>query len=194
VNRSVKDIDAALLDRIRQDDQEAFRELYKRYWKRCYLQVLRRSGDPELAEDVTQNVFVSFWEKRRTADVRNVEAYLYTAVRFRFISYVKSQLQAAQYQTHFSRANQEDQNPVDTFLRLKELSEAIDKGVAMMSPKTKEVYTLSRKEHFSVKEIAEKLNLSEKAVEYHITQSLKTLRLALKDFFPLLVVLLEIFS
>ncbi len=72
-------------------------------------------------------------------------------------------------------------------IQVKELKEAIDKGVAMMPPKTKEIYALSRTEYYSVKEIAHKLNLSEKAVEYHITQSLKTMRLALKDFLPVIV-------
>ena len=41
---------------------------------------------------------------------------------------------------------------------------------------------MSRFEHRSIKEIALQLNISEKAVEYHITSSLKTLRINLKDF------------
>lgn len=185
--------DSALLGRIRVDDQMAFRELYRRYWKRCYLSVLRRSGDPLLAEDLTQGVFVSLWEKRREATIRHVPSYLFAAIRFRFINYLKSRIQEEQYRSQYRYLHEESKDSVEAGYRLKELNAAIDKGVAMMPPKTKTVYTMSRNGHYSVKEIAHILNLSEKAVEYHITQSLKTMRLVLKDFLPFLLVLQEIF-
>ncbi len=188
-NRSTIETDAQLLVRISMDDQTAFEELYRRYWRRCYTQVMQRSGDSTLAEDITQSVFVSLWEKRKTAAIKNIAAYLFSAVRFRFITYLKSKVHAETYTFHLLREDHDPQNPVEAIVRMKELNEAIDKGVALMPPKTKVVYTLSRTEHYSVKEIANKLNLSEKAVEYHITQSLKTMRLALKDFLPVALLL-----
>ncbi|MBK1441943.1 sigma-70 family RNA polymerase sigma factor [Parapedobacter sp. ISTM3] len=193
MNKPNIETDAELLERISKDDQVAFKALYKRYWKKCYMLVLRRSGDTTLAEDLTQSIFVSLWEKRRSSMVRNVGAYLAAAVRFQFISYLKSQFHEDTYVHHLQREQSDLQNPVEVSMRIKELNEAIDKGVAMMPPKTKTVYTLSRTEHYSVKEIARKLNLSEKAVEYHITQSLKMMRLALKDFLPIALFFREIF-
>lgn len=192
-NKSIIETDAELLDRISKDDQSAFKELYKRYWKRCYLQVLRRSGDATLAEDLTQGIFISLWEKRKFLVIDNISSYLFAAVRFRFITYLKTQLHEAAYTAHVLSSQYDVQNPVEASLRIKELNEAIDKGVAMMPEKTKVIYKLSRTEHYSVKEIASKLNLSEKAVEYHITQSLKTLRLALKDFLALVLVFQKFF-
>jgi RNA polymerase sigma-70 factor (family 1) len=193
LNKSIIETDAELLVRISKDDKVAFEELYRRYWRRCYTQVMHRSGDATLAEDITQNVFVSLWEKRRSVTIQNIGAYLFSAVRFRFITYLKSQWHEETYTFHFLREQHDSQNPVEASVHMKELNEAIDKGVALMPPKTKAIYTLSRTEHYSVKEIAHKLNLSEKAVEYHITQSLKTMRLALKDFLPLALLLQQIF-
>ncbi len=178
---------------MRNDDQVAFRELYRRYWKRCYLSVMRRSGDALLAEDLTQGVFVSLWEKRKDTVIQNIASYLFTAIRFRFITYLKSRMQRNAYEEQILHVQNDEGNPVEAAYRLKELNAAIDKGVAMMPPKTKTVYTMSRNGQYSVKEIARKLNLSEKAVEYHITQSLKTMRFALKDFLPLLLFMQEIF-
>jgi len=193
LNKTTIETDAELLSRMSKDDQGAFEELYRRYWRRCYLQVLHRSGDETLAEDIVQNVFVSLWEKRKSLRVQHVGAYLFSAVRFRFITYLKSKLHKEAYAFHVLHSERDFQNPVEASMRVKELNEAIDKGVAMMPPKTKTIYTLSRSEHYSVKEIANKLNLSEKAVEYHITQSLKTLRIALRDFLAILFLLQEFF-
>lgn len=193
LNKTTVETDSELLIRLGNDDQAAFEELYKRYWRRCYAQILRRSRDATLAEDITQSVFVSLWEKRKTVVIRNIETYLFAAVRFQFITYLKAQPLEEAYSLHILHDQHDQQNPVEVSVRVKELNEAIDKGVAMMPPKTKTIYTLSRAEHYSVKEIAKKLNLSEKAVEYHITQSLKTLRLALKDFLPAVLLLLVFF-
>jgi len=193
LNKATIETDAELLERMGKDDQAAFEELYRRYWQRCYLQVIRRSGDETLAEDITQQVFVSLWEKRKSLHIEHVAAYLFSAVRFRFISHLKSQLHEETYALHLIRDGHDLQNPVEASMRIKELNEAIETGVAMMSPKTKTIYTLSRSEYYSVKEIAKKLNLSEKAVEYHITQSLKTLRFALRDFLLVLFLFHELF-
>lgn len=193
MNKTPIETDVELLSRMSKDDQAAFEQLYRRYWRRCYLQVVRRSGDPTLAEDITQSVFVSMWEKRQSLRVQHVGAYLSSAVRFRFITYLKSQLYKESYASHLLRNECDPPNPVEVSMHIKELNEAIDKGVDMMPPKTKTIYTLSRTEHYSVKEIAKKLNLSEKAVEYHITQSLKTLRIVLKDFLALLFLFRDFF-
>lgn len=154
------------------------------------MQVLRRSGDTQLAEDLTQAVFASLWENRKSAAITNLTGYLFRALQFKFITHVKSQVRASAYLAHAMHHHPVFTESTEFPLRTKELQEAIDRGVAMMPPKTKEVYTLSRTEHHSVKEIARKLNLSEKAVEYHITQSLKTMRVALKDFLPLSILLI----
>ncbi|HEY1166573.1 MAG TPA: sigma factor-like helix-turn-helix DNA-binding protein, partial [Chitinophaga sp.] len=60
--------------------------------------------------------------------------------------------------------------------------------------KTREIFRLCRYEKWPVKEIARFMNLSEKAVEYHVTQSLKFIRLRLKDYITLLLPLLINFS
>lgn len=182
--------DVDLLRKVSQDDQTAFKTLYQRHWKPCYMQVFRRSGDAQLAEDLTQAVFVSLWENRKSSTITNLTGYLFRALQFKFITHLKSQVHASAYMTHAIHHQPGFTESTEFRLRTKELQAAIDRGVAMMSAKTREVYTLSRNDHHSVKEIARKLDLSEKAVEYHITQSLKTMRLALRDFLPLSSLLL----
>ena len=75
----------------------------------------------------------------------------------------------------------------------RELSEAIDIATRQLPEKTRQVFRMSRFEEQSVKEIAQTMNISEKAVEYHITKSLKILRLHLKDFILLQLLFLHFY-
>ncbi len=63
-----------------------------------------------------------------------------------------------------------------------ELNQAIEKAIGELPEKSQEIFRLNRLEGRSVPEIAQSLHLSERAIEYHLTKSLRTLRLHLKDF------------
>lgn len=174
--------DAELLTKIKENDHQAFKEIYKRYWKVCFLQLFKKSNSKELAEELTQNIFISLWERRQTVDISNLSAYLMSSVRFSFINYLKNILQFDQYAAYKKTHSEIGANSLEEQLAVRELSISIEKGINLLPRKTREVFVLSRFEYNSVKEIAQKLKISEKAVEYHITQSLKTMRLALKDY------------
>ena len=70
----------------------------------------------------------------------------------------------------------------DESVQFADLSKAVEEAMKKLPEKSVEVFKLSRFENQSVKEIARQLNLSEKAVEYHITKSLKVLKEHLKAF------------
>lgn len=180
--------DAVLLCLLKNGDHEAFRELYRRYWRDCYLTVLRKSNNTELAEDITQVVFESLWQNRRTTNIKNLPAYLMNATRYRFVAFIKAKYHMAAYEKETAATGIRETNHVENEFLVKEILEAVQRGVSMMPPKTKEVYMLSREKFHSIKEIAEQLQLTEKAVEYHITKSLRLMRLVLKDFFPILII------
>ncbi|WP_134088661.1 RNA polymerase sigma factor [Olivibacter sp. XZL3] len=174
--------DAELLTKIKQSDHQAFKEIYKRYWKVCFLQLFRKSSSKELAEELTQNIFISLWERRHIHEITNLSSYLSSAVRYSFINYLKNALQFDRYAKYKKGQGDIGANSLEEQLSVRELSISIEKGINLLPRKTREVFVLSRLEYNSVKEIAQKLKISEKAVEYHITQSLKAMRLALKDY------------
>lgn len=183
--------DAELLSELKDNNHQAFQELYKRYWKVCYLKLFSKSGSKELSEELTQNIFVSLWERRHVVEISNLYAYLMSAVRYSFINHLKALLQFDQYTEHNKLQSEIGTNNLEEQLAVRELSVSIQKGINLLPRKTREVFVLSRMEYNSVKEIAQKLKISEKAVEYHITQSLKAMRLALKDYILLMLLLLS---
>lgn len=173
--------DHELLKEIAADNHVAFAQFYQKYWKLCYGKVMEKSGDEILAEEITQLIFISLWEKRHHVQIKNVPSYLFSAIKFQFINHIKSQLYFERYAS-YKQFDTARENQVENQLNYRYLKDAIDHGVGMLPIKSKTVFTLSRFKSFSVKEIAKELNLSEKSVEYHITKSLKTMRVVLKEY------------
>jgi len=185
--------DEELLTCIESGNKAAFAEIFDRHWKEVYLQVYRKVKDKHLAEELTQNLFLSLWE-RRTSGILNIRLWLSGAVKFAVISHFRSQIVHDKYEKYFRHHTTVESAYTPEQLTMdKELSLSINKGISLLPDKTQQVFRLSRLENHSIKEIAKYMGLSEKAVEYHITQSLKWMRMYLKDYlaivFPLLTVL-----
>ena len=74
-----------------------------------------------------------------------------------------------------------------------ELQSLVDKALETLPEQTRDIFVRSRYNNQSHKEIAVALGISTKTVEFHITKALKVLRVALKDYFPLLAFLPKFF-
>jgi len=173
--------DIELLYLIAQGDKEAFHQIYDRYWREVFLHAYKKTKSRHVAEELTQNLFLSLWE-RQGSGIQDIRAWLYGAMRFAVINYYKAQMVHARYEDYARTNVATTQYTAEEWTMLRDLAASIEKGISLLPPKTQEVFKLSRFENRSVKEIAQDLGISEKAVEYHITQSLKWMRLYLKDF------------
>jgi RNA polymerase sigma-70 factor (ECF subfamily) len=188
--------DEILLKFLRISDELAFKEIYLRYWQGLYFSALNKINNREVAEDIVQTVFTDLWAKRERHSIQNISAYLNTAVKYQVINYIKSALSKKSHLSVVAEKQRTEESSADLTLLVQELTMAIDKAIGQLPEKTQTIFRLSRFERHSNKDISQIMDLSEKAVEYHITQSLKTLRFYLKDFMlvdRLLVVFLLIF-
>jgi RNA polymerase sigma-70 factor (ECF subfamily) len=95
------------------------------------------------------------------------------------LNFIEHQQVEARYAASFQQHINEAHNITDIQLRERELQRIIDKEIAALPPKMREVFLLSRKEYLSHKEIAIRLNISEHTVKNHIKAALKTLRQSL---------------
>lgn len=174
--------DAILLKLLKAGDGTALQEIYSRYSEPVFLAALKKLRSKAIAEELVQNLFISLWVKRETVQIQHLSSYLQTAIRYQVIDYIRSQMIRERYYQSAREQMTVQENLSESRLLLHELSIAIDNTIKKLPQKTQEIFRLSRYEKRSVKEIAQYMNLSEKAVEYHVTQSLKFMRLHLKDF------------
>lgn len=185
--------DEILLKFLRISDELAFKEIYLRHWKVLYISALNKINNSEVAEDIVQTVFADLWERRENHSIENISAYLGTAVKYQVINYIKSAISKKAHLSVIGEKQKAEESNADLILLVQELNAAIDKAINQLPQKTQTIFRLSRFEQHSNKEISHIMDLSEKAVEYHITQSLKALRFYLKDFMLVDLLLILVF-
>ena len=137
--------------------------------------------DATFAEDLVQEVFMKVWEKRETLEINEaMQAYLYRSCYNAALNFLKTQKQSTDIDTlEIPLAGGET---AEKTLNLQETEARIQKAIDALPPKTKMVFTLSRFEELSYKEIAERLDISLKSVEKHMGIALQRLRENLKEY------------
>ncbi len=170
-----------LLLLLKRNDGKAFQAIYKLYWKDCYSIAFRKLNSKILAEEATQNIFVSLWERREKLEIKNLQAYLRTSVKYQVINFIEAKLVTKKHLPFLSKTRLAENN-VENAVYYKELMIALEQAIQNLPVKTQQIYRMSRYEYLTGREIAERVGLSEKSVEYHISQALKFLRLELKDY------------
>lgn len=167
-----------LLDRLSSGDHAAFTEIYNRYWEKLLAIGYYYTQSKQAAEDIVHEVMIGLWTKRSELAIQSLPAYLATAVKFSVFKAIvrdrrRRDLLLANASTDFT---EEIENKLDARF----LSALLQGEIENLPEKTRLVFRYSRHEELSVKEIAQKMDLSPKAVEYHITKALRTLRDSLK--------------
>jgi RNA polymerase sigma-70 factor (ECF subfamily) len=191
LTRAAKD-DAALVEALATNDEQAFAEIYERYWEPLHAQAGRKLRCPHEAEEVVQDLFVALWHRRHTAAIQQLEAYLFAALKYRIIDCLRAQLVRKEHATAPARRGAPADHGTEHAVAATDLAAALAASVRSLPGHAQAVFRLSRLEHRSVPEIAAQLRVSPKTVEYHLARSLKLLRNYLKEFLVGTVVLAQV--
>ncbi|WP_259069256.1 RNA polymerase sigma factor [Mucilaginibacter sp. X4EP1] len=181
--------DAELVDLLKSGDRAAYTEIYDRYILILLNHAYNKTRNREEAKDVVHEVFAKLWAKREDFNCHtNLSGYLYTAVRNNILNQAVHQTVLNKYMSSITQFINDAESYIitDHLVRERELSSIIEKEIANLPPKMRQVFELSRKQHFTHKEIAEQLDISEQTVSKHVTNALRILRVRLGVFVYLL--------
>jgi RNA polymerase sigma-70 factor (ECF subfamily) len=175
-------------------DEESFEAVFKTYFKALHAYAMAILKESETAEEVVQSVFLKLWERRETLEISSsLKAYLYRAVYHDSLNHIKH-LQVKR--KHWDHAHYEmtQGKPEQVGEQIKgqenELYERYHLALEKLPEKCRMVFNLSRFEELKYQEIADRLEISIKTVEAHMGKALKTLRVELAEFLPLLLMFL----
>ncbi|MBC9929788.1 RNA polymerase sigma-70 factor [Chitinophaga qingshengii] len=177
-----------LVERLRQGDEKAFRALYDFYWEKQYDLACYKLGVKALAEEITQEVFVALWLQREELDpAKPIGAWLYGVTQNRILNTYRKQLSHHKYLQQVPV--QEITHNTTEQLSFNELNTVVQQRIAELPDKCREVFTMSRIQGFNTQQIAEMLNISPKTVNNHLVKALRIMRVNLKDYIALLILL-----
>jgi len=181
-------------EKFETQSEAAFSAVFDTYWERLFRYVIRILPDEQDVADIVQETFIAFWEaKRGSGSVKSVKAYLFVIARNLAFQRLREQLKQIDVENRLVNYYGKADDSTLVALHTKELSDLIDAEVEKLPERMREVFTLSRKEHLSYKEIAEKLQISDQTVKKQISKALKFLRLRIDDeYISYLLVLLVI--
>ncbi|MET1057240.1 MAG: RNA polymerase sigma-70 factor [Pedobacter sp.] len=166
---------------IKNGSIKAFEAAYHHWSGRIYLFILRQCNSEAIAEDVVQQVFVRLWEKREHLSVDfSLSTQLFRMSRTIFIDELRKTAQSRKYQEY----QQGKEAFTEDTLEHKEALKIVYSAIEQMPPVRKRIFLMSRMEHLTYGQIAERLSISPKTVENHIALALRYLR----GFTPLLIV------
>jgi RNA polymerase sigma-70 factor (family 1) len=170
---NLSDTDLLLL--IRDGREAAFTEIYNRYWERLIATGYYYTREKEAAEEIVHDVLMGLWLRRDNLQIQSLPAYLGTAVKF---SIFKAMARNKRRKELLARHSiiQETHNETEQQLDARFLEEYLQGIVEQLPEKARMVFVYSRADALSVKEIAKKMDLSSKSVEYPMTKALKTIR------------------
>lgn len=163
-----------LIRRIKEGDKTAFSQLYRSYYPRIYSFLYTLLKDSPLAEEITQDVFVRLWINREKLDeTASPDPYFFSIAKNTVLNLYKKKQVEERYleslQVHTEERTEQE-------LYYKELLHLIDDTVDKMPTQQQRIFRLSRDEGLLNAEIAEKLQLSKRTVEKHISNALSQLR------------------
>ncbi|RTE52276.1 RNA polymerase sigma-70 factor [Arenibacter aquaticus] len=173
--------DTFFLESLKDGDDKAYKNLYDLYYSGLVLYCYNLTKNQDRAEDIVQQTLVKIWIKRDTLNIRtSLKSYLYRSVYNTFLKEYrkikKEEVALADLKNNTIMEFEDmDESLLEEKMKLLEL--AIDQ----LPKKNKEVFLLSKKAGYKHKEIAAQLEISEKAVEKHISRATQSIKKWLKE-------------
>ena len=180
---------------LREGDEKALRAIFDRHYPLLLNDIYRLIPDEDTCKDLAQEVLVELWRKRSELDIHtSLRAYLRRAALNRALNYIKASKRIVLEEPE-ERHYKADAAALETHLkdRQENLEQALAGAISRLPEKCRLVFTLSRFENLSHREIAEQLGISVKTIENQITKAMRLLREALikySDLSPVIILAL----
>jgi len=178
--------DHFLLAQLQLGKEEAFDYTFRKYYKILTVQAIRFVKDQDSAQSLVQDCFVKLWEKKHElSNIEDVYSYLYFMMRNRCIDHIRNQKRAFQIQT--TKLDDFIENEGEAAVDASEMSLQIWQTIAKLPDRCRKAFEYSRIDGFTYTQIANKMGISNKAVEALISRALKILRANLVDLLGILM-------
>lgn len=156
------------------DAKSWFKDIFDQNYEYIRNYLFYLSGDIGLAEDLAQDVFLRVWEKREGLRKGTVRPYLFTIARNCFLKNRRRLKYDLKFRSTFFH-HVENESP-EYKLEMKEFDLRLQKTISSMPERCRTIFLMNRHDGMPYREIANHLQVSEKAVEKQMSKALAILR------------------
>ena len=165
-----------LLESIAAGDTKAFALLFRRWYPKVKVFLVRFINDDKIAEDLAQDIFVRIWTFGPALnEIRNFDTYLCRMTKNAALNYLRDRKLCLNV---MDLSLMDDTGTEDLYYKQEKIL-IMRMLVEKMPPQRQKVFKMSRLNGLSNDQIAEILGISKKTVENHMTDALRVLRKAL---------------
>jgi len=164
-----------LTGQLKKGNEKAFAYLVDTYHHRLCVYANSLVKATDRAEDIVQNVFIRTWERRNTLKPEfTIKSFLYRSVHNEFIDQYRKRKSVSALEKKYIEEMEQITTEDDAILE--RLLSFVQREIHNLPPKCKKIFLMSKEEGCTNHEIAERLNVSKKTIEYHISKSFAILR------------------
>ncbi|MDH3648794.1 MAG: sigma-70 family RNA polymerase sigma factor [Saprospiraceae bacterium] len=155
-------------------DEKVFKEVYLKHSKDVRNFLFYKCGDQALAEDFMQEAFLRLWTARDKVPAEKAVGFLFTVGNRLFLDHIKHRKVNLKFQQR--QRNRSDKEDPEFLYQQQEFKERLEKAISDMPEKWRVAFLMSRIDKMKYSEIAERLDISVKAVEKRMHNALHSLR------------------
>jgi len=185
--------DLMLLALLKQGNNQAFENIYNKYWYGLFKTAHKRLHDREKCQDVVQNIFTDLWNRRAEVEIRDLQAYLHSAARFQVLKAVTRQSGQITFidvfETEIISSLHADGSLLD-----KEAKKLVEQFINALPSKRRTIFIKHYIDELTTAQIASELNVSQKTVQNQLTTASHALRLRLTHLFSLAALLTTMYQ
>lgn len=166
-----------ILELLPADSEKALARMYDQYYRYLMQIVFRILQDEGPAQDIVQAVFVEIWRKKENLLIStSLKQYLRRAAINKSLNYIRANRLIVD-DNHTERDNHPNLAAEPMLeLEMTELKDRIALGLESLPARCRLVFSLSRFEGMTNRQIADNLDISIKTVENQMTKALKMMR------------------
>lgn len=184
--------DEFLISELQNGQEGAFDYIFRKYYENLCLKAKTYVFDMGMAQSLVQDCFVKLWVNRFEANkIKNLSAYLAFMVRNRCIDHIRKTESLKKLHTNVTYETATE-NSVENSIIFNEFEEKLMHKITLLPKRSRLAFQYSRFDNLTYREIGEKMEISNKAVEALITRALKILRKDLQVYLSIIILVISI--
>ena len=163
--------------------ESSFKEIYNAYWDKVYSVCYANLRDVEVSKGMVQEIFKSLWERKDELEItQSVEHYLLRSAKLKVFEYIRNKKTRQIHLAEIGNSQPRHLNVTENDVSFNGLLDKLGSLIEILPTQCRRVFKMSREQGLSNKEIATSLMISERAVEYHISRALTSLKSGLTEY------------